>query len=107
MNRPADGLPDPHGPAPDWYVAAQDRVWGPYPERRIADFVQEGRVAAATLLGIAPEGPFRPAVEQAALRAAVHRRRPAALEPRRGGARGAGPGADRLGPSAGGVRGPA
>jgi hypothetical protein len=53
---------------PVWYVRVQDRVWGPYPESRLEAFIAEGRVAAATWLSDAPDGPFRPAADHAALR---------------------------------------
>ena len=54
--------------APLWFIEAAGRVWGPYPEARLANFVAEGRVARETLVGPRPEGPFGPAVRQARLR---------------------------------------
>jgi hypothetical protein len=54
--------------SPIWFIEAAGRVWGPYPEARLASFVAEGRVARETLVGTRPEGPFAPAVQQARLR---------------------------------------
>ena len=51
-----------------WFIQAAGRVWGPYPDTRIASFVEEGRVAAETLVGARPEGPFAPAAHQVRLR---------------------------------------
>jgi hypothetical protein len=48
-------------PQSQWFVQAGGKVWGPYPDARIEAFVCEGRVAAGTLLGTRPEGPFDPA----------------------------------------------
>ena len=50
-----------------WFVQAAGKVWGPYPQARIEDFVSEGRVAAETLMAEAAEGPFLPAARQARL----------------------------------------
>jgi len=47
-----------------WYIQAAGKVWGPYPESRVAEFVGEGRVAPDTLMGSRPEGPFAPAAHQ-------------------------------------------
>lgn len=58
MNRPV---------ASPWFVQSAGRVWGPYPEQRIATFVEEGRVAADTLVGQSEAGPFAPAGHQARL----------------------------------------
>ena len=44
-----------------WFVQAQGRAWGPYSTGRIVRFVDEGRVAASTLVGQASGGPFAPA----------------------------------------------
>ncbi len=44
-----------------WYVKAAGGVWGPYPEARIAAFVAEGRVNAATPVSPWATGPFQPA----------------------------------------------
>ncbi len=44
-----------------WYVKSAGRVWGPYPEARVAGFVQEGRVGPATPVSPFPTGPFAPA----------------------------------------------
>ena len=44
-----------------WYVKAAGGVWGPYPEARIASFVTEGRVSAATAVSPWASGPFQPA----------------------------------------------
>lgn len=60
MNRPAGTTV--------WFIQAAGRVWGPYPNTRIASFVEEGRVAAETLVGVRPEGPFAPAAHQVRLR---------------------------------------
>lgn len=60
MNRPAG--------ATIWFIQAAGRVWGPYPDTRMASFVEEGRVAAETLVGARPEGPFAPAAHQVRLR---------------------------------------
>lgn len=54
-------------PAGAWYVQAAGRVWGPYSQARLEAFVDEGRVAAETLVGPSAEGPFLPAVRQARL----------------------------------------
>jgi hypothetical protein len=61
MTRPLPS--DPHA----WFIRAAGRVWGPYPEDRLSDFVGEGRVAAETLVGPTAEGPFAPAAHQARL----------------------------------------
>lgn len=61
MNRAAQA-----GPAA-WFIHAGGKVWGPYPDARMAAFVQEGRVARETLVGFGPEGPFAPAGSQARL----------------------------------------
>jgi hypothetical protein len=57
----------PRGPSAEladaWFVQAQGRSWGPYSTGRIVRFVDEGRVAASTLLGRASNGPFAPAAE--------------------------------------------
>ena len=58
---------DSAGQARGWFVQAAGKVWGPYPEARIQAFVAEGRVAAETLLGVAPEGPFHPAARHGRL----------------------------------------
>ncbi len=50
-----------------WFIRAAGKVWGPYSEARLADFVEEGRVAAETLVGPTAEGPFAPAAHQAKL----------------------------------------
>jgi len=50
-----------------WYVQAAGRVWGPYSQARLEAFVEEGRVAAETLVGLSAEGPFLPAARQARL----------------------------------------
>ena len=52
---------------PVWFVQAAGKVWGPYPQGRIEEFVSEGRVAAETLIAPAAEGPFLPAARQARL----------------------------------------
>ena len=52
---------------PVWFVQAAGKVYGPYPQARIEDFVSEGRVAAETLLAPTAEGPFLPAARQARL----------------------------------------
>lgn len=57
-----------HEAEPQWFIQAQGRVWGPYPESRMEGFIAEGRVAAATLVSQAPEEPFAPAGRAAALR---------------------------------------
>ncbi len=44
-----------------WYVEAAGRVWGPYAERRLEDFVSEGRIGPATLVAPSPDGPFQEA----------------------------------------------
>jgi hypothetical protein len=41
-----------------WYVQAAGQVWGPYTEARMADFLAEGRVGAATLVSPWRAGPF-------------------------------------------------
>lgn len=51
------------GAADAWFVQAQGRAWGPYSTGRIVRFVDEGRVAASTLIGPAGDGPFAPAAE--------------------------------------------
>jgi hypothetical protein len=58
----------PAGGGAAWFVQAGGRVWGPYTDTRLAEFVAEGRVAAATLVGRGADGPFHPAVRQAGLR---------------------------------------
>lgn len=58
--------PLPVGPK-TWFIRAAGRVWGPYPEARLSDFVDEGRVAPETLVGPTAEGPFAPAAHQAQL----------------------------------------
>ena len=62
MNRPVESG------ASVWFIQAAGRVWGPYPETRMTSFVDEGRVAADTLVGVRPEGPFAPAAHQMRLR---------------------------------------
>jgi hypothetical protein len=63
MNRPIESG------ATVWFIQAAGRVWGPYPESRMTSFVEEGRVAAETLVGVRSEGPFAPAAHQVRLRA--------------------------------------
>ncbi|WP_158918481.1 hypothetical protein [Caulobacter sp. S45] len=41
-----------------WYVQAGDGVWGPYTEARMAAFLAEGRIAAATPVSPWSAGPF-------------------------------------------------
>jgi hypothetical protein len=53
---------------PIWFIKAQGRVWGPYPESRVEGFVAEGRVAATTLTATSADGPFSPAALQVELR---------------------------------------
>jgi len=53
--------------APLWFIRAAGRIWGPYPEARMADFVAEGRVAAETPVAPTAEGPFVAAGHQARL----------------------------------------
>ena len=69
--RPAGGGVMAEGDSVDpprvWFVQAAGRVWGPYPDARIEDFVGEGRVAADTLMATSAEGPFHPAARQARL----------------------------------------
>ncbi len=48
-----------------WYVKAAGGVWGPYPEARIAGFVDEGRVSATTPVSPWSAGPFQPAASNA------------------------------------------
>ncbi len=55
--------PRPAERADAWFVQAQGRAWGPYSTGRIVRFVDEGRVAASTLLGRSGDGPFAPAAE--------------------------------------------
>ena len=62
MNRPVEDR------VTIWFIQAADRVWGPYPSTRMASFVQEGRVAADTLVAARAEGPFAPAAHQLRLR---------------------------------------
>lgn len=50
-----------------WYVEAAGRVWGPYVERRLEDFVSEGRIGPATPVATSPDGPFQAAAAQADL----------------------------------------
>jgi len=50
-----------------WFIRAAGRIWGPYPEARMADFVQEGRLAAETPVASTAEGPFVAASHQARL----------------------------------------
>lgn len=51
-----------------WYVRAEGRLWGPYPDPRLAGFVKEGRISPATLVSETFEGPFVPADQQDRLR---------------------------------------
>ena len=46
-----------------WYVHAAGRAWGPYTEARMAAFVAEGRVTAATPVSPWGAGPYAPAGE--------------------------------------------
>ena len=55
--------PRPAELADAWFVQAQGKAWGPYSTGRIVRFVDEGRVAASTLVGQASSGPFAPAAE--------------------------------------------
>ena len=48
-----------------WYVKAAGGVWGPYPEARVAGFVAEGRVGAATPVSPWASGPFQSAAANA------------------------------------------
>ena len=50
--------PEPQGL---WYVQAGAKVWGPYPQARLARFVDERRLTAASLIATQPSGPFGPA----------------------------------------------
>ena len=52
-----------------WWLSAQGRTYGPYDAGQLAGFAGEGRLAAGSLLGRSPGGPFVPAGEQAELRA--------------------------------------
>ena len=53
---------------PIWFIKAQGRVWGPYPESRLEGFAAEGRVAATTLVATTPDGSFSAAGLVSALR---------------------------------------
>jgi hypothetical protein len=65
-----------------WYVKAADRVWGPYPETRIAEFVREGRVGAQTPVSPFATGPFAPAAANPEFAALMQARTaPAAPQP--------------------------
>lgn len=44
-----------------WWLKAGERVYGPYAQARLPQFLQEGRLAATSLLGRSAEGPFMPA----------------------------------------------
>ncbi len=48
-------------PGAVWFTRAAGQVWGPYPETRLALFVQEGRIDGATPLAPTPHGPFEAA----------------------------------------------
>jgi len=66
MSRPVEG--GGAGGAGAWFIQSAGQVWGPYPEARMSSFVEEGRVAADTLVGSRPDGPFAPAAHQPRLR---------------------------------------
>jgi len=51
-----------------WYVRAEGRVWGPYPDARMGTFVTEGRISPSSLVCDALEGPFVPAEQLNPLR---------------------------------------
>ena len=50
-----------------WWIEADGRVWGPYPAGRLAQFRDEGRLGAGSLMARDPAGPFAPAALQPAL----------------------------------------
>ncbi|MGC1302023.1 MAG: hypothetical protein WA840_06585, partial [Caulobacteraceae bacterium] len=68
-----------------WYVQASGQVWGPYAEARVAAFVAEGRLSAATPVSPWSEGPFTVAGHTpefaALLRPAPSRARPDQARP--------------------------
>ena len=44
-----------------WWIAAQGRAWGPYPDSRLPAFRDEGRLGPDSLIGRDEAGPFTPA----------------------------------------------
>ena len=48
-------------PGQVWYIQAAERVWGPYPQARLASFVVDRRLTADSLIATHASGPFGPA----------------------------------------------
>tara|TARA_R110002073_G_scaffold117697_3_gene256327 strand:+ start:853 stop:1371 length:519 start_codon:yes stop_codon:yes gene_type:complete len=56
------------GTTKTWFVKVDGRVYGPYTQAQMRAFVQEGRVAAHSLVSIERDGGWKPAVEIEILR---------------------------------------
>lgn len=46
-----------------WWIAAEGRTWGPYPDARLTGFRDEGRFGPESLVAREEAGPFAPAAE--------------------------------------------
>ncbi|MEE2567078.1 DUF4339 domain-containing protein [Hyphobacterium marinum] len=66
------------GTTKTWFVKVDGRVYGPYTQAQMRGFIQEGRVAAHSLVSIERDGGWKPALEVEILRGWLDQARGAA-----------------------------
>jgi len=66
------------GTTKTWFIKVDGRVYGPYTQAQMRAFIQEGRVAAHSLVSIERDGGWKPAVEIEILRSWLDQARGAA-----------------------------
>lgn len=79
---------------PTWWLQAAGKLYGPYSEGQLTEFLAQGRLALGSLMARAPEGPFAPAGTWPALAGLFAPPDPFAQEPPRPEVRPAAPAAE-------------